>query len=994
MSAVVLHNAVISVRINGPLDNAGLRRALAAALPDGAPTLVERGLPVRPGATDLPGVAETFPGAEAVQGSGWRATLVALAADHHLLMLAPPPQVADMSISVLLSTLVKAYRDAVSPEVAGGVEGADGRPSGAPEPIELPFAERRGEPGPTETAATADIVIPDDLAESVRALAAVGDCPSSVPLLAAFVGLLHRYCGDRDITVEMPGELDSAGYSGDPVAVRSILPDDPTGHELWSAVRAGYTAALTRPVPRWAGYQFAFTGPAWAVAVGETEFRYDRATAGVVGHDFELCMSETITGISGFLRSRAGRFTRAQLDLVAAQYLRVLDWLVTDTGRRLSACALLDPADRDRAVRTWNATDTDYPADRSLVELFEQVADATPDAPAVDFPDARLTYAELDQRANRFAHHLVGLGIGPGALVGLCLGRSADWVVCALGTIKAGAAYLPLDPEYPAQRLAAMAEDGGPAVIVVHESAVPRYSGVAATVLVLDELREPLGRQSAARPDVPLGPHDLAYVMYTSGSTGRAKGVAVTHRNVIRLVRDTDYVQIRPADRIAQASNTAFDAATFEVWGALLCGAELVGITRDELLDGARLGAVLREREVDIMFLTTALAMQIGRTEPTAFNSLRCLLFGGEQADGATVRRLLAAGGPEHLVNVYGPTECTTFASAHPCVDAADTDPVPLGRPIANTQIYVLDRAGEPVPVGVAGELYIGGDGVADGYWRAPTLTAQRFVPDPFSGRPGARLYRTGDLARYRADGRVEFLGRLDRQIKIRGFRIEPAEIESCLHRSPLVRHATVQVRRGPGDEPILVGYVVPAQPGGDLAGVRAQLVAELPAHLVPAALVALPALPLTQNGKLDVAALPEPPVQLDAAEAEPPHTADERRVAGIWQDVLGVPVPGRAENFFRLGGHSLKVAQVTARTAEEFGVPIPLRTLFDHATVAEFAAAVGGLAARRGATAPPPAMNPAARARDLTDLLDELDTLSADELTALAGPLNGAMDD
>jgi amino acid adenylation domain-containing protein len=615
---------------------------------------------------------------------------------------------------------------------------------------------------------------------------------------------------------------------------------------------------------------------------------------------------------------------------------------------------LLSDAEREQTVVAWNDTAVAYPRNGSLAVLFEEQADRSPDAPALRFGDDQLSYRELDERANQLAHALAGLGVGAEARVGLCLGYGADWVIGALAAVKLAAVYVPLDPDYPADRLAYMAEDSDVRVVLVRSATAGRLAGTAAHLVDLDEVAPAIAAGPLGRLARPAHPDHLAYLMYTSGSTGRPKGVAVTHRNVVRLVLGIDYVDFRPGDSVAQCSNISFDAATFEVWGALLNGARLAGITKDDILDPARLGERIREEGIDILFLTTSLGMQVARDHPAALAGLRCFVFGGEQADPHALRALLAHGAPQRLVNGYGPTETTTFAAAHECHGLGPGDTVvPIGRPLSNTTLYVLDESLDPVPADVEGELYIGGDGVARGYVNRPGLTADRFVPDHLGGVPGRRLYRTGDRGRHRPDGTVEVLGRADRQLKVRGFRIEPGEIEDCLLRTGLVRHATVQPWHDAAGDTHLVGYVVPAEPEVTTEAVRARLSDELPDYMVPHLIVSLLALPVTVNGKLDVRALPDPTGQFrDRVDGNAPGTPGERRIADVWREVLGVAEVGRHDSFFHLGGHSLKATQVVSRVSAAFGTQVPLRLLFDHQTLAAFAAAVDGLAAAPGRAA------------------------------------------
>jgi amino acid adenylation domain-containing protein len=881
-----------------------------------------------------------------------------------------------------------------------------------PHPVEWPYQREDGQLDGYD-AETVEVSIDEPLSAAIRRFATAQRCSPYMVLLAGFAGLVHRVTGCADLVVGTPSagrpphvgdEL--IGYFANMLALRLRIGQNPTGRSLLETVREESLEGLAhqrtpfldvvRAVapPRRTGthpiYQMIFTSPPPlpSETVGETGFRFIEGNSGQSLYDLEMQIPESDGARHGFLRYRSQLFDREQAQALVDAYLRLVTQLVDRPDRALSTYSLLAPEVRGRVVSEWNDTTRPYPADRSLSQLFEQRVDADPHAPALDYPGIRRSYGELDALSNQLARHLIARGVRAEDRVGICLRRSADWIVCALAVIKAGAAYVPLDPDYPPDSLAHMTRACGAKIVVAHRAVRDRLPET--DVVVLDDAWNIIAAQPQTRPGIHAAPDALAYVMFTSGSTGRPKGVAVTHRNVVRLVRGTDYVSLRPGDTMAQASNISFDAATFEVWGALLNGGRLVGLTKPELLDTAALGARLRQAGVDTLFLTTSLAMQVARSAPQTLSGVRQLVFGGEQPDAYAIANLLAHDPPARIVNGYGPTETTTFAAAHTCAaPAAAGERIPIGRPIANTQIYVLDGAGAPVAPGVAGELCIGGDGVARGYWNEPELTAARFVPDHLSGRRGARLYRTGDLGRFRHDGAIEYLGRIDRQVKIRGFRVEPGEVEDCLHRSGLVRHAAVRPWRDPTGEMMLVGYLVLAEPGRGEQPVREHLRAMLPAHLVPAVLIAVDELPLTDNGKLDERALP-PPRPAGAGGEQRPDTDTEAQVAAAWQELLGVADIGRYDNFFDLGGHSLRVTRAVARLATLRGVDIPLVTLYEHPTVAGFAAAVDQLCA----AAAPAAEQAPEPGGDVGDLLDELLTLDDAGLARLVDTQHGDGDE
>jgi len=627
-----------------------------------------------------------------------------------------------------------------------------------------------------------------------------------------------------------------------------------------------------------------------------------------------------------------------------------------------------------------------FARDASLPALFAEVVRAHPGAEAVAWGGERLSYAELDARADRLACHLRDAGVRPGDRVGLSLERSARVVTAMLAVLKAGASYVPLDPAYPAERRAFMRRDAGVAALVVARASDAGVEpGERVRVVALDEERAALAARPGEAPAAAAFGGSEAYVVYTSGSTGTPKGIACTHRGVARLARGADYLRLGPGDRVAQLSNTSFDAATFEVWGALLSGATLVGLEREVSLDPAALGAAIRERGLTTLFLTTALFNLVARAEPAAFAPLAHLLFGGEAVDPAAVRRVLAAGAPRRLLHVYGPTESTTFATWHRVDEVpGHAATVPIGRALAHTTAHVLDAGMRPA---ADGELCLGGDGLAHGYVGRPGLTAERFVPDPFSPVPGGRLYRTGDLVRLDGRGELEFVGRMDAQVKLRGWRVEPGEVEAALRGHPAVADALALVREDDPGEPRLVAYAVPRHgssfdgtpvdgttvDGATGAALRAWLAERLPEYLVPAAVVPLEAFPLNPNGKVDRGALPVPAFGA-RAEGVAPRTETEVALAAVWAEVLRVDRVYGDDAFFDLGGQSLLAAQVTARVRDRLGVELPLRRVFEEPTLAALAAAVD-------------AERDAAHLR----LLEELEGLSDEEVAALLAEAGSA---
>jgi amino acid adenylation domain-containing protein len=642
-------------------------------------------------------------------------------------------------------------------------------------------------------------------------------------------------------------------------------------------------------------------------------------------------------------------FEAAAISRVLSHIQQVLAEMVAEPEQTLGNISLITEAERRQLLVEWNATETAYPRKATLAEQFEAQVAATPDAVAVVFDEQQLTYSELNTRANHLAQHLHQQhGVGPEVCVGLCMERSVEMVVGLLGIVKAGGAYVPLDPGTPPERLAFMLQDADIALALTQDALKAHFPAEwAGPVIALDTEWAPIAQTPATNLTRDVTAENLAYIMYTSGSTGQPKGIGIPQRAVIRLVLETNYIDLNASDRVAQTSTISFDAATFELWGALLNGGQLVIIPKTIALSPQDLAAHLQHYGITTMFLTTALFNQMAREAPEAFRGMRHLLFGGEAVDPRWVREVLQAVPPQRLLHVYGPTENTTFTTWHltEYVPPGETT-VPIGRPIANTQVYVLDRAMQPVPVGVYGELFIGGDGLARDYLKRPALTAETFVPNPFSPEPGARLYKSGDLVRYLQDGSIEFLGRIDHQVKIRGFRIELGEIESVLGRHPKVSDTVVIAREDvPGDKRLVAYVVASHEPTPTFSELRSFLKEKLPDYMIPTALVFLDLLPLTPNGKVDRRALPAP--ELSRSELEnkfvAPRTPVEEAIAGIWCKVLGLERLGVHDNFFELGGHSLLATQIISRLSNVFQVEIPLRQLFLYPTIAELTLIIAG---------------------------------------------------
>ena len=580
------------------------------------------------------------------------------------------------------------------------------------------------------------------------------------------------------------------------------------------------------------------------------------------------------------------------------------------------------------------------PQSQCIHQIFEAQVERTPDAPAVVYKDERLTYSQLNRRANSVAHHLRDKGVGAEVLVGICLNRSVEMVVATLGILKAGGAYLPLDPKYPRERLSFLLEDSHVSMLITREYLAENFSNHDLEVMCLD------GQGSTAEHSVDNLENtalveNLAYVIYTSGSTGLPKGVEITHGNLLNLVRwHQSAFEVTPNDRASVLASVGFDAAVWETWPYLAAGASLHlpdDVTR---LLPERLRDWLVRNEITISFLPTVLAERIMGLEWPPGSALRILLTGAE-----TLRQFPSTRLPFKLVNNYGPTECTVVASSGLVAPEIRSDALPtIGRPITNTQVHTLDEKLQPLPAGAIGELYIGGESVARGYLNRSDLTAEKFIPDHFSNKPSARLYKTGDLARYLPNGEIVYVGRIDDQIKMRGYRIEPNEIVAVLDRHPSVKASVLVAREDANSDKRLVAYVVLNSESQPSAGELRRFVGhELPEYMVPAVFVILDALPLTEHGKIDRNALPSPDSNntLRDQSFAAPRTPIEQQLAAILCCLLTLDRVSIHDNFFFLGGHSLLGTQLIAQIRGAFGVEVALRTLFDTPTIADLSSEI-----------------------------------------------------
>ena len=829
---------------------------------------------------------------------------------------------------------------------------------GAPPLLELP-TDRPRPWQQTFQGAKASLLLPQELRGSLRTLSRSEGATLFMTVLAAFKVLLARYTGQSDIVVGTPiagrvrAETEGLiGFFVNTLALRTDLSGDPTFRDLLRRVRGVALGAYDhqelpferlveelqpeRSLSHSALVQVLFTlqnSPAPVPRLAGLTVEAEPVERGGSKFDLSVHLRDDDSGLRALAEYNTDLFDAATITRLLGHYRTLLEGIVANPDRRLSELPLLTEAELHQTLVEWNATESEVPP-ATVHGLFEAQAARTPDHLAATFGEESLSYRDLERRADRLARTLRARGVGPEVPVGLFVERSLDMLVGVLGILKAGGAYVPLDPSYPRERLELMVSDAQAPVVVTQRSLrlnLPR--GSAASVCVDDQDQpEPTGGPTEAGVT---GDH-LAYVIYTSGTTGRPKGVQITHRSAVNLLTSMGRVPgLGTGDTFYAVSSLTFDVSLFELLLPLIVGARVVIAPRSVLMDGRLLAAALANAGATVMHATPTtwrLLVESG----WAGAPLHTAMSGGEALPPTLAADLLAR--VERVWDIYGPTE-TTVCSGGGSVQPGT--PHRLRNVIANTRLYLLDGHLGPVPIGATGELYIGGIGLARGYLGRPGLTAERFLPDPFSPAPGTRMYHSGDLMRRRADGGLEFLGRTDHQVKLRGFRIELGEIEAVLARHPAVRQVVVMAREdGPGDKR-LVAYLMPADgTAPDTGELRQYLRQKLPEHMVPAAFVPMEAFPRNSSGKVDRSALPLPEQRASTAGQSyvAPRTALEQLLAGIWSEVLGLERIGVDDDFFALGGHSLVATRVVSRLENALAVELPVRVLFEAPTVSGLA--------------------------------------------------------
>jgi amino acid adenylation domain-containing protein len=862
--------------------------------------------------------------------------------------------------------------------------------AGAPSLLELPTDRPR--PAIQSPRGAQEIsLFPANLRDELKKLSQQENATLFMTLLAAFNILLARYTGQEDLVVGSPiagrnkTETENLiGYFVNTLALRNDLSGDPTFREILGRIKNTTLDAFSHQelpfekiVAAVCPQRSLSYNPIFQVAFALQEnsesllkipgLEICPVKLGSITSKFDLFLSakESAGGLAVTVEYSTDLFEAATIQRLMRHYQNLLETLVANPNQRISEMSFLSDSELHQLLVEWNETTTEFP-NKCLGELFEIQAEKNSEQIAIVTNEGDISYKQLNERSNKIAHHLRRLGARPNSPIGIFMERSALMTTGILGILKSGGAYLPMDSSYPQTRLQHMIEDADVKVILTTKEKLSQLPKTQAKAICLDTDWEIFAAESEENPANVNQPTDLAYVIYTSGSTGKPKGTLIPHRAVNRLVFNTNYVQIDSADRIAHISNVSFDAATFELWGTLLHGARLVILNKDLVLSPKEFISELQTQKITTMFLTTALFNLLARENPNAFQTLKTVMFGGEACDPAAVRRVLENNPPERLLHVYGPTETTTFATWHHIQTVAEgAQTIPIGRPISNTTAYLVDSNFNPVPAGVPGEIFIGGDGLAQGYLNRPELSEEKFVSVPASKisifpqgeNQAVKLYRTGDIARYLPDGSIEFIGRKDHQIKLRGFRIELGEIESAINSHPAIKDAVIALKENENEKKLVAYYVSVEGAAVSTADLREYLKQRLPDYMTPSIFFEVAELALNPNGKIDRHKLPSLEEISFETETEISSAKDELelKLTWIWQKVLGLQTIGVKDNFFELGGHSLLAVRLFSEIEKTFGCQLPLATLFKAPTIEQLAGLIreGGWQSTWGALVP-----------------------------------------
>jgi amino acid adenylation domain-containing protein len=857
--------------------------------------------------------------------------------------------------------------------------------AGASPILNLP-TDRPRPPVQTDRGAAETLRLTRALSQGLKALARAHGVTSYMALLATFQTLLHHYAGQEDILVASPimgrsrEMANLVGYFVNPLVMRADFSGDPTFSSLLGQVRQTALEAFEHsayPFPLLVERLQPARDPsrpplaqvvfAWqqttrlvnshalsAFALGESgggrlelgklQFEAVSLRHRVAPFELTLLMADVGDELAVTMEYNTELFNAATITRMLDHFRNLLEAIASDPDRRIAALPLLTKAEEQQVLREWNRTQAEYSTEVCVHRLFEEQAASGPGRTAVIFEQERLTYEQLDRRANQLANYLRRLGVGPETFVGLCVERSIEMIVGILGILKAGGAYVPLDPSYPKERLVFILEDINAKVAITEERLASWVSGAVSKVVRIDSDWGEIEKEKNESPEISVGPDNLAYAIYTSGSTGKPKGVLVTHENLVHSTAARFSYYREPVESFLLLSSFAFDSSVAGIFWTLCQGGALVLPSEGLRMDLPQLTRLIRENRIShTLSLPSLYSLLLKQAKAEEIGSLRTVIVAGESCPRDLIDRHYRALPDAALFNEYGPTEGSVWSSvymARPAEPLAQAQ-VPIGGPIPNMRVYLLNPKLEPIPVGAAGEIYIGGMGITRGYLNRPDLTAERFIPDPFGGAAGGRLYRTGDLARYLPDGNIDFLGRVDQQVKIRGYRIELGEIETALQQHPAIREAVVLVREDEPGNKRLVAYLVSVQEAAPTIGeLHSFLRRKLPGYMAPAAYVWLESLPMTPNGKIDRRALPAPDKTRPELGTEylTPRNKMEQALAEVWQKVLGIERVGVHDNFFDLGGHSLMLVKAHSQMQEVLDLELPMIELFKYPTISALA--------------------------------------------------------
>jgi amino acid adenylation domain-containing protein len=802
--------------------------------------------------------------------------------------------------------------------------------------------------------------LPKEVSSQLKQICKKEGITHNMALLAAYKVLLYRYTGNEDILVGTPvagrnhEEIEELiGFFINTLVIRTDLSEKPSFRDYVNQVKnvcleaySNQDVPFEKLVEKLSPERSSSVSPIFQVLFSlqntiqadiqlkDLEVEMLELENKTAKFDLALFMQEDDDRFLGEFQYNSDLFKRSTVVRMCKHLVNLITEIVKDLSQQITDIPILTKEEMDLFLLT--NSDESNCLEGSVHKYFEEQVEKTPNAIAIEYLGHKMTYRELNIQANRLAHKLIKKGVNQDKPVAVCLERTPELLVAFLAVLKAGSFYLPFDAGLPQQRIKAILDDGEPTAIITSSQYIEKMKEYENCLVILNNNKDTVDEWDQNNPNLESHPDHLAYMIYTSGSTGKPKGVAIQNKSVIRLVKNPNYIKILPNDHIAQISSAAFDAITFEAWGALLNGAKLIIAEKELILSSQKFSKWLKENNISSMFITVALFNKVAQEEPTAFSGMKYLLVGGDACSPKMINRVLTYGPPKKILNAYGPTESTTFALTYSIASGSiqNVEIFPIGKPISNTQVYVLDSNMNPVPIGVPGELFIGGDGLAIGYWKQPSLTEKNFVKNPFSTDPESKLYKTGDIVRYLPDGNVDYIGRGDYQIKLRGYRIELGEIEESLRQTGLVKECVVLLKKTEQEESKIVSYYTPL---GDVSKkeVRDALGNMLPDYMIPSIFIKMEKLPLTSNGKVDRLQLPEPAsVDMDLSDYVAPQSIMERILVEIWSEILENNRIGVYDNFFEIGGHSLLATKVMSRIRSVLEQSVSIRMIFDYPTI------------------------------------------------------------